>query len=197
MYLVSERSSLTEDSSSFISQHTSRCDITVSTERLPSDILVKLVSISLELNLPYTSRTTREQVSNGIGIDKAFSVGAKTITLVALMFPYSWNDRFMNQRGAGFLDIEKSRNTVQHLVPQEKVFDSAWFPAQAWFDSYVLPRLMRLSLEMIAVAFESAKTLRDMPKAYPAHRRGTLRMTIMISTPASGGVTARSVCKKW
>lgn len=135
-------------------------------ERLPYDILVKLLSVSLELNLMHTSRTIRGKVSNGLGIDKAFSVGAKTITLVALMSPYSWNDRFTYQRDVGFLDVERSRNTAQQPILQEKIFNSGWFHRPRVVRQ-LLPQLINISLERITVASKAAETLRDMRKRCP------------------------------
>lgn len=105
-------------------------------KRLPFDIMVKLLSLSLELNLIHTSHTIRETLKRSIGIEQVFSVGAKTIILVALMPPYLWNDRFSSQRNIGFLDVQRSYNTAEHMILQDKVLKSGWFPNPRVFDDF-------------------------------------------------------------
>lgn len=137
-----------------------------SLETVPYDILVKLLSLSFELKLIQTSHTIRERLSNRIGIEGAYSVGAETITLVALLPPYIWTDKFPYRRDIGFLDVERSRNSEQHLILQEKVFSSGCFPHPRVVRR-LLPQVMKISLERITVASEATKTLRDMRKRYP------------------------------
>lgn len=137
-----------------------------SLENLPYDILIRLLSLSLELNLMHTSHTIREKLIGGIGIDKAFSVGAKTISLVALMPPYSWSDRFAYHRDVGFMDVERSQNTAQHLILQEKVFNSGWF-THPRIVCQLLPQAIKITLEKIMVTAEAGKVMKDMHMRCP------------------------------
>lgn len=102
----------------------------------------------------------------GIGMENAFSVGAKTIALVALMPPSSCIDNSSQERDIAFLDARRSQDTPQHMILQEKVFNSVWFHHPRLVRQ-LLSQLTGITLDSITVSSEATKTLEDMRKRYP------------------------------
>lgn len=149
-----------------------RDDRKASLENLPYDILFKLLSLSLEPYLLHTSQAIRQKLSSGFGGDKAFSIVAKSILLVALLPPSSWAyppdfqaAQLSSKRDFSFLGAERSCNTAQHVLLQEQVFRSGWFHPRVV--RLLLPQLMKISLERIIGTAEAISTLQFMCEQYP------------------------------
>ena len=140
-------------------------DHETSLDTLPYDILIQLLSLSLEPYLFHTSHAIRQKLGSGLGGDQAFSNVAESIILVALLPPCSWTNHLSSQSDFSFMSAERSRNAAQHIHFQEQVFRSGWFHPRVV--RLLLPQLMKISLEKTIGIAEASIVLQDMCKRYP------------------------------